>query len=111
MIKNCLLYPKCVIDYTLGNNYESISIKEMLNNYDYRFHRFYATIGCYIESPENLIKLHGWVAKSESAILLTPRNLTTELMNHFLNESTKEFKELAAIVKKIANVCAELGPN
>ena len=94
-------------NFTLNDDYKSVEIADILKEYNHTSYRFYVNMGSYIDKPENMIKLHGFVMNSESSIQLNPDKLSCELFEHFTDESTQDYKDMAKILRPIANAIAE----
>ena len=89
-------------DYVLDNEYNDATIVEILKKYDNDDYRFYVSMGQPITEPENLIKLHGYVMKSESSSLLNPDQMTCEFFEHILENSTVATPDMADVLNPIA---------
>ena len=93
-------------NFTLNDDYKSVEIADILKEYNHTSYRFYVNMGSYIDKPENMIKLHGFVMNSESSIQLNPKQLSCELFEHFVDESTQEDTDMVEVLRPIAKVVA-----
>ena len=88
----------------LDKNYEQVKIIDIIKKYNHDDYRFYVSMGCRVTEPENLIKLHGYVMKSESSLHLNPKQMTCEFIKHILDDSTVAAPEIARVLQRMLSV-------